>query len=104
MARRDAALEGLTALEYKVTKGVRPAWAGDGRLVVRSAIRANYFVEVGTADERTQVRPVAFDAGGCLVIEKALATGATPLKRVSVDFNKTADASTAPFFRERTKR
>jgi hypothetical protein len=104
IARTDAVLEGLTALGYKVTKGTRPAWARDGRFVVRSAIRPNYFVEVSTVDERMQVRPVAFDAGGCLVVEKALVTAATPLKRLSVDFNTTADVSPAPFFRERTKR
>lgn len=63
-ARRAAILEGLTGLGYEVTEGMRTTWARDGRLVVRSASRPDYGVEVSAAGERMQMRPVAFDAGG----------------------------------------
>ncbi len=63
-ARRAAVLEGLTGLGYEVTEGMRTTWAQDGRLVVRSASRPDYGVEVSAGGERMQMRPVAFDAGG----------------------------------------
>lgn len=63
-ARRAAVLEGLAGLGYEVSEGMRTAWAQDGRLVVRSAARPDYGVEVSAAGERMQMRPVAFDAGG----------------------------------------
>lgn len=63
-ARRAAVLEGLTGLGYEVAEGMRTAWAQDGRLVLRSASRPDYGVEVNAAGERMQMRPVAFDAGG----------------------------------------
>jgi hypothetical protein len=134
-ARRAAILEGLTGLGYEVTEGMRTTWAQDGRLVVRSASRPDYGVEVSAAGERMQMRPVAFDAGGggpdpsrdrdaetiwCgdvsalqeslgdagggLVIEKALPIGATPLKRIAVTAGEVAAASAAPAPRERTIR
>ena len=63
-ARRAAVLEGLAGLGYEVTEGMRTTWAQDGMLVVRSANRPDYGVEVSAAGERMQMRPVAFDAGG----------------------------------------
>lgn len=134
-ARRAAILEGLTGLGYEVTEGMRTTWAQDGRLVVRSASRPDYGVEVSAAGERMQMRPVAFDAGGVgpdpsrdrdaetiwcgdvsalqeslgeagggLVIEKALPIGATPLKRIAVPAAEAAGAAAAPVLRERTIR
>lgn len=134
-ARRTAILEGLTSLGYEVTEGMWTTWAQDGRLVVRSASRPDYGVEVSAAGERMQMRPVAFDAGGSgpdpsrdrdaetiwcgdvsalqeslgdagggLVIEKALPIGATPLKRIAVTAGEVAAASAAPVLRERTIR
>ena len=131
-ARRAAILEGLTGLGYEVTEGMRTTWAQDGRLVVRSASRPDYGVEVSAAGERMQMRPVAFDAGGSgpdpsrdrdaetiwcgdvsalqeslrdagggLVIEKALPIGATPLKRIAATAGEVAAASAAPVLRER---
>jgi len=63
-ARRAAVLQGLAGLGYEVTEGMRTTWAQDGRLVVRSASRPDYGVEVNAAGDRMQIRPVAFDAGG----------------------------------------
>ena len=134
-ARRAAVLEGLNGLGYEVTEGMRTTWAQDGRLVVRSANRPDYGVEVSAAGERMQMRPVAFDAGGVgpdpsrdrdaetlwcgdvsalqaslgdagggLVIEKALPIGATPLKRIVVAAVEATTAAAAPVLRERTIR
>lgn len=63
-ARRAAVLEGLAGLGYEVTEGMRTTWAQDGRLVVRSAARPDYGVEVSATGERMQMRPVAFGTGG----------------------------------------
>lgn len=134
-ARRVAVLEGLASLGYEVSEGMRTTWAQDGRLVVRSASRPDYGVEVSAAGERMQMRPVAFDAGGVgpdpsrdrdaetiwcgdvsalqetlgdagggLVIEKALPIGATPLKRIAVAAEAAAATAAAPIRRERTIR
>jgi hypothetical protein len=134
-ARRAAVLEGLNGLGYEVTEGMRTTWAQDGRLIVRSASRPDYGVEVSAAGERMQMRPVAFDAGGVgpdasrdqdaetiwcgdvsalqetlddagggLVIEKALPIGATPLKRIAVNAAEASAAAAAPVLRERTVR
>ena len=63
-ARRTAVLKGLTGLGYEVTEGMRTTWVRDGKLIVRSATRPDYGVEVSAAGERMQMRPVAFEAGG----------------------------------------
>lgn len=65
-ARRTAVLEGLARLGYEVTEGMSTSLADEGRLVLRSAARPDYGVEVAAVagTERMQMRPVAFDAGG----------------------------------------
>lgn len=63
-ARRAAVLEGLAGLGYEVTEGMSTSLAADGRLVLRSAARPDYGVEVSAASERMQMRPVAFESGG----------------------------------------
>lgn len=63
-ARRAAVLEGLARLGYEVTEGMRTSSAQDGQLILRSAARPEYGVEVNAAGERMQMRPVAFDARG----------------------------------------
>lgn len=65
-ARRAAVLEGLAGLGYEVTEGMSTSLAADGRLVLRSAARPDYGVEVSAVAgaERMQMRPVAFEAGG----------------------------------------
>ena len=65
-ARRAAVLEGLVGLGYEVTEGMSTSFAEDGRLVLRSAARPDYGVEVSAVAgaERMQMRPVAFDEGG----------------------------------------
>ncbi|MBB4098004.1 hypothetical protein [Sphingomonas kyeonggiensis] len=135
-ARRTAVLEGLAGLGYEVTEGMRTTWVEEGRLVVRSATRPDYGVEVSAAGERMQMRPVAFDAGGVgpdpsrdrdaetiwcgdvsalqaglgdagggLVIERALSVGATPLKRIAVEALPDAGAAVeVPALRGRTLR
>jgi hypothetical protein len=134
-ARRAAILKGLSGLGYEVNEGMRTSFVDEGRLVVRSASRPDYGVEVSAAGERMQMRPVAFDAGGVgpdpsrdmdaetiwcgdvsalqaslgdagggLVIERALPIGATPLKRIAVDAAAISGAAEAPVLRERTLR
>ncbi|WP_338503691.1 hypothetical protein V6R86_08455 [Sphingomonas kaistensis] len=65
-ARRAAVLEGLAGLGYEVTEGMATSLADEGRLVLRSAARPDYGVEVSAVAgaERMQLRPVAFEAGG----------------------------------------
>lgn len=65
-ARRAAVLKGLAGLGYEVTEGMSTGLADDGRLVLRSAARPDYGVEVSAVAgaERMQMRPVAFEAGG----------------------------------------
>ncbi|MDK2768361.1 MAG: hypothetical protein KYX69_11655 [Sphingomonas sp.] len=65
-ARRLAVLEGLASLGYEVAEGMSTSLATDGRLVLRSAARPDYGVEVSAVAgaERMQMRPVAFEAGG----------------------------------------
>lgn len=64
-ARRQAVLKELCSLGYSVTEGMATTWAEEGRLVLRSATRPDYGVEVTAAGggERMQMRAVAFDAG-----------------------------------------
>ena len=62
--RRAAVLEGLSGLGYEVNEGMRTTFAAEGRLVLRSATRSDYGVEINAAGERMQMRPVAFEAGG----------------------------------------
>lgn len=63
-ARRAAVLQGLSALGYEVAEGMATGLAQEGRLVLRSATRPDYGVEVGVSGERMQVRPVAFETDG----------------------------------------
>jgi hypothetical protein len=65
-ARRAALLKGLSALGYEITEGMSTTWAADGRLVLKSATRPDYGVEVSAAgsSERMQMRAVVFDADG----------------------------------------
>ncbi|MCB2077579.1 MAG: hypothetical protein KDE55_07760 [Novosphingobium sp.] len=133
-ARRNALLEALGGLGYEVTEGMATAWASEGRLVLRSAARPDYGVEVSGA-ERIQMRPVAFDAGAvgpdpardidaetiwcgdvtrlqqnlarhgdALKIEKALPVGAVPLKRVATAGTAQNPGIKAPVRQERTLR
>lgn len=64
--RRAAVLEGLAGLGYEVTEGMSTSFANDGHLVLRSAARPDYGVEVSAVAgaERMQMRPVAFETGG----------------------------------------
>lgn len=109
-ARRKAVLDGLQQLGYQVHEELSTATSTGGRLVVRNPAAAGYGVEIaaGAGMERLQVRAVAFDAnrdaagdipaeqrwcddfgelkgmlqrqGSEVVVEKALAVGAVPLK------------------------
>jgi len=133
-ARRSAVLEGLTGLGYEVTEGMETSWSQEGRLVVRSAARPDYGVEVAAVGERMQMRPVAFetagagldaardrdaetiwcgdvsalqralgDEGGCLIIDKALPVGATPIKRIAVE-RPNGGSADVPVLKSRTLR
>lgn len=66
-ARRDAVLGALAELGYEVTEGMETAWASDGQLVVRSATRPDYGVEINGQAERLQMRAVAFEEGEAAV-------------------------------------
>lgn len=109
-ARRKAVLDGLQQLGYQVHEELSTATSTGGRLVVRNPAAAGYGVEIaaGAGMERLQVRAVVFDAnrdaagdipaeqrwcddfgalkgmlqrqGSEVVVEKALAVGAVPLK------------------------
>jgi predicted transcriptional regulator len=111
-ARRRVILSGLSALGYEIREGMSTAWVAKGRIVVHKPNLPGYGVELagGEDAERLQVRAVAFsDArdtrrdkdietiwcgdfeklrgivstqGSSIVIDKALAIGATPLKVV----------------------
>jgi hypothetical protein len=65
-SRRAAVLEGLTGLGYEVIEGMSTTLARDGRLVLRSAARPDYGVEVSAAAgaERMQMRAVALEMDG----------------------------------------
>ncbi len=136
-ARREAVLEGLTSLGYEVTEGMSTNFAENGQLVLRSAARPDYGVEVSAvgSGDRMQMRPIAFggdgegpdprqdrDAetiwcgdvtslqaslaklGGGLTIERALAIGATPLKRIASPSRTTSRTTVAPKGNTRTVR
>ena len=64
-SRQAAVLRGLAQLGYEVTGGMSTSLPEDGRLVVKSATRPDYGVEVSAAPggERLQMRVVAFDSG-----------------------------------------
>lgn len=111
-ARRAAILRGLSALGYEVREGMSTAWVQNGRVVLGKRSTPGYGVELASAfdAERLQVRAVAFSAdrdtkrdrdietiwcgefgklqdllskdGSTLAIERALPTGASPLKAV----------------------
>ena len=132
--RRAAVLDCLSGLGYEVSEGMTTAWAAEGRLVLRSAARAGYGVEM-SGGERFQMRPVAFEAdgvgpdpsrdrdaetiwcgdvgsleerlaelGGVLQIQKSTPIGAVPLKRIPVSGTNLGAAADAPALRERTLR
>jgi hypothetical protein len=65
LARREVVLKELSALGYEVTEGMTTSWSEEGRLVLKSATRPDYGVEVTTVgnNERMQMRAVAFDDG-----------------------------------------
>jgi hypothetical protein len=65
-SRREAVLKGLASLGYEVTEGMSMFLAKEGRLVLRSATRPDYGVEVSGASsgERMQMRAVAFEVAG----------------------------------------
>lgn len=65
-SRRAALLQGLASLGYEANEGMQTAWAADGRLVLRSASRPDYGVEVAgnLTNGRVQMRPVEFAAEG----------------------------------------
>ena len=60
-ARRRVVLEGLAALGYEVSEGLETAWVDQGKVVLRSATRPLYGVELqgDLNSERAQVRAVA---------------------------------------------
>ncbi|MBI1360556.1 MAG: hypothetical protein GC155_09795 [Alphaproteobacteria bacterium] len=60
-ARRRVVLEGLAGLGYEVNEGLETAWVDQGRVIVRSATRPQYGVELqgDLNSERAQVRAVA---------------------------------------------
>lgn len=70
-ARRDAVLGALSGLGYEVTEGMETAWANDGQVVLRSAARPDYGVEINGQTERLQMRPVAFEEGDAAVPDQA---------------------------------
>jgi len=114
-ARRATILSALSALGYEVREGMSTAWVEKGRIVVHKPNLPGYGVELaGGADaERLQVRAVAFSGdrdlnrdrdvetlwcgdfeklrklvsgkGNSIVIERALAIGASPLKVVNIE-------------------
>lgn len=131
-ARRLAVLEGLSALGYEVNEGMETLWASEGRVVLKSAARPDYGVELA-GNERFQLRPVAFETGGrgpdtsrdcdaetiwCgdvatlreglaklgdrLEIERAQPIGAVPLKRIEQKGGGDGRAAEAPTRRTRT--
>jgi hypothetical protein len=60
-ARRAAVLQSLASLGYEVGATMETAWVKDRRLVVRSATRPDYGVEIGgDLSSRIQLRAVAF--------------------------------------------
>jgi hypothetical protein len=63
-ARRAAVLKGLAELGYEVAEGMTTQVAGDSRLILRSASRPDYGVEVSPAGAKMQMRPVAFEGEG----------------------------------------
>ncbi|OYU37306.1 MAG: hypothetical protein CFE35_02805 [Novosphingobium sp. PASSN1] len=65
-ARRAAVLDGLAGLGYKVSEGMTTTLAQEGRLVVRSAARQDYGVEITApaGATRIQMAPIAFTLGG----------------------------------------
>jgi hypothetical protein len=124
----------LSALGYEVNEEMETLWASEGRLVVKSAARPDYGVELA-GNERFQLRPVAFESGGrgpdasrdrdaetiwCgdvatlrerlarlggrLEIERAQPIGAVPLKRIERKGGGDARSAEAPTRRNRTIR
>lgn len=65
LARREVVLKELSALGYEVIEGMATSWTEEGRLVLKSATRPDYGVEVSAAgsSERMQMRALVFDDG-----------------------------------------
>jgi hypothetical protein len=120
VARRKAILDGLQKLGYQVQVGLSTMTADSGRLVVRRPSDSAYGVELVTgANQKIQVRSVAFDAGrnpgsdiaeerrwcgdfsklqtdlqesGCkVVVERALGVGAAALRVVEGEQGRNGD-------------
>ncbi len=109
-ARREAILSGLASLGYQVNESMSTSWVQDGRVVLKKSEHDQHGIELASAADaqRLQVRAVAFSASlpsaanlaaetawcgdfsklqdclkqqsGELVIERAMAVGAVPLK------------------------
>lgn len=124
-ARRKAVLDGLQQLGYKVHEELSTATSAGGRLVVRNPASAGYGVEIAAAAgmERLQVRAVAFDAnrdtagdipaeqrwcddfgalkgmlqrqGAEVLLERAMAVGAVPLKLLAATSGEEERRATA---------
>lgn len=124
-ARRKAVLDGLQQLGYKVHEELSTATSAGGRLVVRNSAASGYGVEIaaGAGMERLQVRAVAFDAnrdaagdipaeqrwcddfgalkgmlqrqGAEVLVERALAVGAVPLKLLAATSGEEERRATA---------
>lgn len=62
LLRRQAVLQGLSALGYEVREGMETAWVASGRVTLKSLNNPGYGVEVAGAPEsdRMQVRVVAY--------------------------------------------
>jgi hypothetical protein len=64
--KRQAVLKGLAQLGYQVSEGLETAWVRDGKVVLKSASRPGYGVEIGGRVDtgRVQMRTVAFRGAG----------------------------------------
>lgn len=62
LARRQAVLQGLSALGYEVREGMATAWVDQGRVTLKSLSNPGYGLELAGAaeQERMQVRVVAY--------------------------------------------
>ncbi len=120
VARRKAVLDGLQKLGYQVQVGLSTITSDSGRLVVRRPSDSTYGVELVTgANQKIQVRSVAFDAGrnpgsdideerrwcgdfsklqaslqdsGCeVIVEKALGVGVAALRVIEAVHDRNGD-------------
>ncbi len=129
---RAVLLKALGDLGYEVTEGMQTATPVEGKLVLKSASRPDYGVEI-TGAERLQLRPVAFTRGGAgpdvsrdrdaetiwcgdvsvleaalegagaeLKIEKSTPVGAVALKRIAVASIASVERREAPEPKQRS--